>query len=422
MISPIGVLLALAYSLTLLPALVAVTPTASTRPGDRGVVGPVDAALVRLGAVATHHPRAVLLITAVVLVVALSGVREVRFSNEPLGYLFEDDEVRLAIETIDRRFEGISSVEILVDSGRENGLHEPDVLRRLESTVAYAKSLRNGPVRVGSSVSIVDIVKEINQALHENRPEHYTVPDDRRLIAQELLLFESNGSDDLQDVTDTRFQEARLTLRANWTDAMFYVPFLEELEAGAREILGDGLEVEITGGLALSARAFTLVISSLARSYGLALLVITPLMILLIGNLRRGLLAMIPNLIPVYLTLALMGWLDITMNMSTLIIGSIVIGLAVDDTIHFMHKFNRYFQTTGDAPEAVRLTLATTGTALLVTSIVLATSFLVFVFGHFYGTVHFGILACFATVVAFLADVLVAPALMVVATGGRASR
>ena len=146
----------------------------------------------------------------------------------------------------------------------------------------------------------------------------------------------------------------------------------------------------------------------------LGALVLTAL--LLIGDLRLGLLSMIPNLIPVYLTLALMGWLGIAMSISTLLIGSLVIGVAVDDTIHFMHKFMGYREETGDPREAVRRTIATTGTALLTTSLVLATSFFIFVTAHFYALVYFGILAGFATIVAFLADVLTAPALMVLAS------
>ena len=422
--APLGVLMALAYTLTLLPGLLAVVPLSPARRGGyRGVAGPVDAILARLGDVSINHPKSVLLTTAVVLAVGFFGVRELRFSSDFLALLFEDDPVRIAMEVVDEKFEGIASVEVLIDSGRENGLHDPDLLRRIESAMAYAVSFDDGPVTVGKATSIVDVVKEINQALHENRPEHYALPSDRRLIAQELLLFENSGSDDLSDVTDSRFQEARLTIRGTWTDGIHYVPFLEEFEAGIREILGDALEIEITGGTALAARTFSVLLTSMVRSYALALLIITPIMILLIGDLRRGMLAMIPNLIPVYLTLALMGWLDISMNMSTLIVGSIVIGLAVDDTIHFMHKFNRYYESTGDASEAVRRTFATTGTALFVTSLVLSTSFFLFIFSDFYGLVHFGILAGCATIMAFLADVLVAPALMVLATqgGGRRS-
>ena len=128
----------------------------------------------------------------------------------------------------------------------------------------------------------------------------------------------------------------------------------------------------MTGGAVLFTRVFKGVNVSLARSYVFAFAVIAPLLVLLIGDLRRGLLALIPNLIPIYLVLGLMGWADIPIDVSTLLIGGIVLGLAVDDTIHFMHKFNRYYEDTGDARWAVHETLATTGSALLFTSLILS--------------------------------------------------
>ena len=126
---------------------------------------------------------------------------------------------------------------------------------------------------------------------------------------------------------------------------------------------------------------------------------------------------MIPNLMPIILTLGLMYLLDIAFEATTLLIGSIILGLAVDDTIHFMHKFGRYFSETGDVSAAVRLTLQTTGVALLFTSLVLSTGFFIFKFGYMINIGDFGLLAGFATLVAFLADILLAPALMTLVVG-----
>jgi hypothetical protein len=142
-------------------------------------------------------------------------------------------------------------------------------------------------------------------------------------------------------------------------------------------------------------------------------------MIFLLGSLRRGLLSMAPNLAPVVVTLGVMGWLDIPLDMSTLLIGGIVIGLAVDDTIHFMHGFNRRLAATGNPGRAVRETLATTGAAMLFTSIVLTAGFLVFTLAYMGNIVSFGLLCGVATVVAFLADVTLAPALVILVTRSR---
>jgi predicted RND superfamily exporter protein len=411
--SPIGVMLALAYTLTLLPALLAILPLAPAR-GARGRAVPLalERALIRVGDMATAHPHRVLIGTLVVLLIAGIGASRVRFSHDIMSLLREDQPLRVAVEVVDGELGGASSVEVLIDSGRENGLHEPETLNRIEAAMRWAKSLDTAPFEVAKAISIVDLVKEIHGALNGDEPSRDSLPQNRQLIAQELLLFETSGSDDLEDFTDSQLRVARMTLRVPWVDAVHYLPFLDQLHDGLRDILGEELDFRITGSVMLVARTFTNLIVSLARSYALALLIITPLMILLIGNLKRGLVSMIPNLIPVFLTLGLMGWLDIPLSFSTLLFGSVVIGLAVDDTIHFMHKFNRYYQATGDPRTAVRETLITTGSAMLVTSLVLGCSFAMFALGEMLGTVHFGILMIFASIVAFIADVLLAPALM----------
>jgi hypothetical protein len=198
----------------------------------------------------------------------------------------------------------------------------------------------------------------------------------------------------------------------HWVDAMEMPPFLDRLEPALQGIFGPDIELVLTGGGVLFSRIFENVIVTLARSYVFALVIITPLMILLIGNFRRGLVAMIPNLIPVYLVLALMGTLDIPLDMTTLLIGGVVIGLAVDDTIHFMHKFNRYYEETGDPRAAIHETLITTGSALLFTSIVLGLGFSVFMAAYMVNIAWFGVLLTFSVLVAFLADITLAPALM----------
>ena len=110
----------------------------------------------------------------------------------------------------------------------------------------------------------------------------------------------------------------------------------------------------------------------MARSYMIALLVITPLMMLLLGSLRRGLVSMFPNLIPVLAAVGVMGWTGTYLDSTTMMVGAMIIGLAVDDTIHFMHKFQRYFDELGDFEAAIHETLRTTGVALLVTTLVIS--------------------------------------------------
>ena len=134
---------------------------------------------------------------------------------------------------------------------------------------------------------------------------------------------------------------------------------------------------------------------------------------LLIGKVRIGLLSMIPNLMPILLMLGFIGATPISMDLFTMMVASIAIGLAVDDTIHFMHNFRRYYEQTGDSKLAVYKTLHTTGRAMLVTTVVLSIGFFIFVLADMKNLFNFGMLTSLTILMALLADYLVAPALMV---------
>ncbi len=178
------------------------------------------------------------------------------------------------------------------------------------------------------------------------------------------------------------------------------------------------VEISMTGFVSLMTRSLNAIATSLQRSYLIALAIITPLMFMLLGTVRTGVAAMVPNLAPIILTLGLMGWLGIALDTFTLLIGSIAIGLAVDDTIHFMHGFRKNYEELNDTPLAVRETLRTTGHALLVTSIVLSLSFFIYAFASLGNLVKFGLLTGVTVIFAFIADICLSPALMAASTRG----
>jgi len=416
-VGPLGVTLAVIFALVLLPALMAVVPLRDPGGVQRAKNAWLTDGVVACGRVSARHPWAVLGVSALLVVLASAGVSRLRFANDYFLWFPEGEPLVEATKLIDREFKGVVTLEAIIETGEENGLYAPDLLRRLEAVGRANHSFRQGELFIGKTVSLVDIVKETHQALNENRAAFYTIPDDRRLVAQELLLFENAGSDDLEELVDSQFSTARIRMKIPWADWMLYPEFLDEMRHHLVSILGEDVPFHLTGFCTVMARAASSFITTMAQSYTLALLIITPLMIFLLGSLGRGLLSMAPNLMPILLTLGLMGWLDIPLDMSTTLIGGIIIGLAVDDTIHFMHRFNRYFEQTRDAQRAVRDTLETTGTAMLFTSVVLGAGFLVFTFAYMQNVVvGFGLLCTFATGCAFLADVTLAPALMVLVT------
>jgi predicted RND superfamily exporter protein len=417
-VGPLGVILAVVLSLVLLPALLVVLPLRARGSARRAAGGFLGALVVASGRFSSRNPLTVVGASLALMVLAAAGASRLRFANDYMLWFPKREPLRMATELIDRELKGVVTLEAMIDTGRENGLHEPELLRRLERVGEANRSIRHGDLFIGKTVSLADVLKETNQALNENRPAFYAIPDDRKLVAQELLLFEAGGTDDLEELVDSQFSTARISMKVPWADWMLYPDFLARMQRHIEEIMGDGVRVSLTGFSALMARAAASFIVTMARSYVLALLIITPLMIFLLGDLRRGLLSMAPNLAPILLTLGLMGWLGIPLDMSTMLIGGIILGLAVDDTIHFMNRFNRHYEQTGDAPGAVRETLETTGTAMLFTSVVLTAGFLVFAFAYTTNIVTFGLLCGFATAAAFVADVTLGPALMILVTRG----
>lgn len=411
-ISPIGVLYALAYVLVFLPALLAVVPIRRTSRDVEREDAISQHLLVATGRFSTRRPVLVLSVWGVVLVAASIGIPRIHIGHNMVEWFPPDADISKAIAFLNDSFGGAASYEILVDSGRENGLHDPDVLRRLEAVSEHVLATEAAGLQSGKVVSIVDIVKETHRALNENRPEAYAIPDDRALVSQELLLFENSGSDDVEDVVTSGFEKARLSARLSFGDGSFFNPYLEAVRPGIEEILGPDLEFEITGTYRLVGNTIDAALTTMLRSYSTALVIITVLMVLLIGRVRLGLLTMIPNLAPVLFTLGMMGWLGFPLDMISLMTASIVIGLAVDDTIHFMHNFRREFESGEEVEAAVDHTLRSTGQALLFTSCVLAFGFLMYTQAYMLHLYSFGVTVSTAIVVAFLADVTLAPALV----------
>jgi predicted RND superfamily exporter protein len=409
----IGVLIAFINTIILLPALLALVPLRNRKnsksPQNKT---PMDRFLIFIGNFSTAHPKAILIVCAVVVCGSLAATSRIRFSHDPLRWFPKNNPIRIASEKLDHELRGTLNLEVIIDTQKENGLYEPGLLNKFEEATVFTEAQAYGEVFVGKAWSLTTILKEINQALNENREEFYSVPQDKKLIAQEFLLFENSGSDDLEDVVDSQFSKARFTLKGPFKDSIQYATLLNTVDQYFRDQFPNA-DITLTGMMVLLSKTINNAISSMTKSYIIALVVITVLMMLLIGKVRIGLLSMIPNLIPILLMLGVIGATPITMDLFTMMVASIAIGLAVDDTIHFMHNFRRYYEQTGDPKLAVQQTLLTTGRAMLVTTIVLSSGFFIFVFATMNNLLNFGILTSFTILMALVADYLVAPALMV---------
>ncbi len=419
---PLGVLIASALSLVLLPACLALAPVRPRRlGGDLAETLPTERILMACGRFGTRHPIPVLLASLAILALAATGIPRISQSYDPLEWLPEDNRARVASEYLNRTLGGAAGMELILDTRRENGLHEPETLRRIEAIQRYVEEHPGEDFAFHKTTSVVDIAKEIHQALHEGRPDYYQIADDRRTLAQELFLFESSGSDDLEDVVDSQFRLARISLKGEHTEATNYLVYLQTHSPRLRELAGDA-GLTITGFYALAAHVAQLTVETSIRSYVLAFLLITPLMILFIGSLRTGLVSMAPNLMPIAIVMGAMGWSGAPLDIFTVLIGGIALGLVVDDTIHILHGFRSHFLVSKSVEEATAETMRTTGRALLFTTVVLTSAFSIYGFASAATVANFGLLSALAVLLAFGFDIFLSPALLALVYRGQERR
>lgn len=408
-----GVILALVYTVVMLPAmlsLIPLTPKHAAQDQNQFVIQRVLSFFINFS---TTHPVKIILISFLLFIMAGWYIFKINFSHDTLDYFPEDMTEKKDLISIDKRLNGNLTLEVIIDTHKKDSVCDPEFLNQLESTLNEISSMTGENIFVGKTFSLIDILKETNQALHDNDSAYYTIPQDRKMIVQELLLFESSGAKDLERFVDSNYSKLRISIKIPWVDLVITDTFIAAINQRLQQAFRADYDITITGLTALMGRTLPIALESMTKSYIIAFFVISLLMIILVGDLKTGILSMIPNLLPILFALGIMGLANIPMDLSALMIGSIAIGLVVDDTMHFMYNFRKYFLQTGNVRKAIETTMLGTGRALLVTTLVLSSNFFVFTLATLNNLTIFGAITGLTVLLALLTDFLVAPALLV---------
>jgi predicted RND superfamily exporter protein len=404
-----GVLYAFLFTLFTIPSALSILPVKRMGLGKqkRGT----QSVLVSLGHLATGHYKITGGLSLIACGLSLFFVNGLTFSHNILAWFPEGHEIRRATAAIDGEMHGTTGMDILVDTGSSDGIYNPEFLGKLEKAVTDVEAMSNGGVYAGKAWSVTTIIKEINKALGGGDSRMYKIPDSAALVAQEFFLFENSGSDDLSEMADRNFRKARFSLKAPFVDAVRYSAFMEGVGSYFRKAFPDAV-VTVTGTMPLLFRTVTATIRSMALSFLTAFAMIGLIMVFSMGDLRLGLISIIPNVIPISFALCVVRGLQIPLDLFTVLIGNIAIGLVVDDTLHFIHHFRNHFQTTGDRREAIMMTYESVGTSMVFTSVVLAMGFLTFTLSSMNNLTHFGLITAFVIVLALISDLLVTPSVI----------
>ncbi|MEZ4469367.1 MAG: MMPL family transporter [bacterium] len=356
----------------------------------------------------------VLLLTLVLLGASVLGMRLVRVWHNPLSWMPPDTPIVVATNDLDAHVGGTATVNFLIDGAPGKGVKDRDLLIALDHLAEHISAYRDAAegAIVGNIISVADVVKETNRALHGGDPAAYQIPETQRGVADAFFLFENAGPDELRLLATNDLSRGQMTIRIKWLEAWSYRPLIAHIEEGLQKFLPEGARVQATGSVYTLLTTIGSLIGDLLRSFGTAFLAITILMTLLLRSLKLGLIAMVPNLLPIAFIMGIMGVAGIPIDMNTLLIASIAIGIAVDDTIHFLHHFRLYHDRSANVEDAIGFSMRHSGRAMVSTSLILLIGFSAYMGSQMVNIVRFGLLVGLTSAMALIVDLIVTPALL----------
>jgi predicted RND superfamily exporter protein len=408
--SLLGVAAMTLLSLVGVPALLALMPL---RPAGSGtaLAGHIGAAfdrrLLALSAfVAAHASRLVVGFAALAVASALLIPRIV-VDTDYLSFFAEDAPVRRDFDAVNRLLSGAIPVFVSLDGGAPGAFREPEAMRALERLQHVA----DGAPHVSRTLSLVDTVRVMNRALEQDDPAAERIPDTRAAIAELLFLAPKAH---LERFTNVDHSRANLWVRTGAVGSEAVREVERELEAAvAVAHFPESVRSAVTGNALLLARSADGIAESQPQTVGLAALVIFALVWGSLRSLKLGVVAMIPNLVPVLLYYGMLGLGVAPLSLPTSLIGSVALGITIDDTVHTLARY-RDERRLGLAPEAaLQETVRHVGRAVLITGLMLALGFSVMGLSGFVKLQEFGWLSAATLSLCLATDLLLTGALLV---------
>ena len=349
----------------------------------------------------------------IITLVGCWGISKLEVWHNPLSWLPPGNATKTSFDIMDREVGGTANVQFLITGG-DKGIKDLALLRSLEKLEQHVKAYRHpteGNI-IGSSVSVNDIIKETRQALHQDHISAYRLPNNEEELAQLLFLFENTGPDQLRRLASNDLQKSQMTIRLKWLEATSYLGLTKHIQTGIEQFIPQHAKVEPTGSVYTLVSTIGNLLLDLIKSFGAALVTITFIMMLLLRGLKLGLIAMIPNLMPILWLMGMMGFVGIPVDMNNILIASIAIGLAVDDTIHFLHHYRIHYESHHDPYLAIHHSLSHAGRAMVSTSLILTLGFFAYMAADMTNIRTFGLLIGLSALIAMLINLIFAPAIL----------
>ncbi|MDP6878222.1 MAG: MMPL family transporter [Candidatus Marinimicrobia bacterium] len=405
-----GVMFAFILTVTYLPAMIMLfkqTPITKLKSYSLGIRINILKGFIKI---VRSYPKPIIIFTFFFAVISIIGASKINSHNSLMDDLKPGTTLYDDIMIAEERMGAILPLEIIVslknDSPNEiNDIRDPVFLEHLDKLQKYISSIND----IGKMISMVDHIKEFNRAMNDGNNIFYTIPNSRSAITQTVLIY----SDKFNSLTNFDYSKARITGRVKDIDSKRASEIKTDIYNYVENNIPDYMKVEITGTTFLALATNDYLVSDLTTSFVAAFILITVVMIILFKSVPITLISIIPNTIPMLAMAAIMGYFDIILRPPTAMTFAVAFGIAVDDTIHYLTRYRMelpalkwHHRLANDR------TIMTTGLAMITTTGILVTGFLILVFSSFTPTADFGLLAALTIFIALVCDLTFLPALL----------
>lgn len=401
-LATLGSIFAVLLTLSFLPSLLTLMGASQ---GVHRVPGEQRFARVgqRLARFAREYRALIIGLTIGTLPLAAGLATRIETGADFIGSFAEDEPVRRDFETINADFAGANPLTIFIDTRVDDALANPVLARQVEALTLW---LRAQP-EIGHAVSYIDHLKLIHRSFNGDDPATERIPDNDAAIKQLLVL---GGNDALRRVLDPKLRSTLIEVRVRVDGARPLSDLITRIERRLDE-LPPALAGEVTGNAVLATRTVDQIAGGQAASLLIASVLIWMLLSLMFLSARAGFMALLPTIVPVAVYFGTLGLLDIALSPTTALIACIVVGIAVDDTIQFLARFNADARAGADEGPAVASALVTVLRPVTLSTVALCTGFLVYGGSALETQAEFGLLSAFTLFVAWLTNITLTPAL-----------
>jgi predicted RND superfamily exporter protein len=407
-VTAIGVLAAMLFSLLLIPAVLALLKKPRVRDLSKGL-RPLTRVLIGFERLIVGHRKTVLVVALIIFGVMLAGIPRLRVETSNEEFLGKEHEAVQVLNFTSEYFSGDMPITVEFDTGRRDGLKDPAVLNAMLDLEDFL--LDNG---VSKTFSLTMLVRQMNEKFNADDPAFYVIPDQQNMISQLLLLFTFQGGT-LGDMALGDFSAGTVT-------GMYKMDSsgnVSRLAAAVQEYLDehfpeDGdLRVRMIGATTLMDRIFTQMTQSQLIGLATTIVAVAILVMILMGSVVAGLIAAIPLVLTVTFSMGIMAYTGQPLDIMTLMVSIVAVGIGVDYSIHFISRFRVEYRRGQDAHQALQATIQTTGRGIAYNALTVALGFFILIFASFKGIRTFGWQIALTMAVSALSAISIIPAILV---------